>query len=303
MRLLGNLLAQCSKDLSPESLSKVVTCLRELHEEELANVFLISTAKQILIEGAQDLSQDQIVSLVTSNRINKHVRQLLGDYIVMKIPTLNFNFLAQLLSDMLQHGCLTQSVLTASAEAACNRIKNEPGEMRYVKLGKLFWVLGKFQHYNEHLCHTVSRFILNGRDKYFNQFLMTIIVWYFARVRYYDPKVMNTIAQYALRHINSYSFLNLSNLVYSFGSLNHPHHELMTAVAERLIEEPSTDNNEQTYWMFVWASMVMDVHSTGVLSRVLNEDFIEGMVWFVWEPVLMYTWQDFCKSYSELAMC
>ena len=277
VKLLGNLLAQHSNDLCPQSLSKVVTCLRELHEEELANVILMSSSEQILSERAQDLSHDLIMSLVTSNHMNAHIAQLLGDYVVTKIPTLNFKFLIQLLSEMLQHRCLSRSVLTSSAEAACSLIKNEPGEMRNLNLGKLFWVFGKFPHYDEQLCRSVSQFIVNGKDRQFNPWMLTSIVWYFARVRYYDPVVMETIAQYALRHINRFIFRDLSNLVYSFGSLNHIHHELMSAVAKRLIDEPSTRNNEQTYWMFVWASMVMDVHYSGVLSRVLTEDFIEGV--------------------------
>ena len=87
---------------------------------------------------------------------------------------------------------------------------------------------------------------------------------------------MEFIAHYSLRNLNNFTFHDLSNLVYTFGYLNHPHRELFAAVTERFVRTEGTRHTEQAHWVFVWACMVLGVYDTRVLSKVLNSEFIEG---------------------------
>lgn len=275
--VIGNSLVQRSKELSPHSLNKAVTCLNNLHEEQLANMLLLSSSKYLLRGKTPSLPNSVIMSLVTAGNLDLETKQLLGEYVVAKVPVLNVKFLIQLLASMLQHRCLPHPLLSATAGVVSNILDSNTERKVGINLGKLFWVFGKVRHHDEQLCASISNYIVNGNKDLFAPWMTTAIIWYFARVRYYDPEVMEVVAKYALAHVDKYAYRELSSLVYSFGYLNHHHSDLMSAVARRLAGESSVEGNEQTYWMFVWSSMVMDLPFPDVLSLVLTEDFIKGL--------------------------
>ena len=234
---------------------------------ELSNTDDISTAIVPL--------QELLLHTLKCKQKTAEETKLLKEFVHSNIKLLNIKFLPLLLATLLKNNCISMPILEESTAIFSELLKNDLEKYQNVNFGQAFWLLGRCFYYSEQLCEALSE-IFKGPGSVLNPWLVSNIAWYCARVRFYNPALLDDIATYTLANICKFNYHDLSNVVYSFGYLNHPHPALMDAVGERLEGESNTEGNEQVYWVYVWSSLVLDMLRVGVLERVLNEEFIQG---------------------------
>ena len=234
---------------------------------ELSNADDISTA----IVPLQELL---LHTLKCKQRTTEEMK-LLKEFVHSNLKLFNIKFLPLLLTTLLKNNCISVPILEESTALFSWVLKNDLKKYQNVNFGQVFWLLGRCFYYNEQLCEALSE-IFKGPDSILNPWLVSNIAWYCARVRFYSPTLLDDIANYTLANNHKFNYHDLSNVVYSFGYLNHPHPALMDTVGRRLEGERNTEGNEQVYWVYVWSCLVLDMLRVGVLERVLNEEFIQG---------------------------
>ena len=276
-RLIASLIQHSSK-LTLSEASSVVQIYRKLSlkskADELSQLFSDKLLRT-LTKGDY-LHPWTVVNLSDCQTWTPDLVTAVQNYALAHSERFSFQSIMELLTLMLRKNATTYTVRHKCADVAKILIDSLPKSIAsYNEIGKLFWVYGKCTHHHGGLFETLEK-VLQVEDRHLSPFCVTTLAWSCARVRYYNPDLMEFIAHYSLRNLNSFTFHDLSNLVYTFGYLNHPHRELFAAVTERFVRTEGTRNTEQAHWVFVWACMVLGVYDTRVLSKVLNSEFIEG---------------------------
>ena len=275
-RIIASLI-QRSSELTLSEASSVVRVYRKLGLESKADELsrLFSDGLLHALTKGDYLHPWTVVNLSDSQTWTPDFVVAIQNYALAHSERFSFQSIMELLTLMLRKNATTYTVRHKCADVAKTLIDSLPKSIAsYNEIGKLFWVYGG-------LFETLER-VLQVEDRHLSPFCVTTLAWSCARVRYYNPDLMEFIAHYSLCNLNTFTFHDLSNLVYTFGYLNHPHRELFAAVTERFVRTEGTRNTEQAHWVFVWACMVLGVYDTSVLSKVLNSEFIEGIrIFFV----------------------
>ena len=286
-------------ELSLEAAAGVVRTFRDQGLVDLADRIssLLMDRLLTVLEGEEDIHPRTVTSLLEGRDWPPNMDTRLEEYVLSKAEGFSLHSLSRTLTFMLRKRCITRPVLEKCADMAQKHLERDFHSVDYSDVGTVFWVYGKLSHYNPGLFQSLTKVFQKDDDKRLSSWFVTTVVWSCAKVRYYDPVIMNTTAQYSLRHLKKFSFHDLSNLVYSFGALSHPHDELFGAVASKMVEAKSTKGNEQAFWVLAWASMVLGVYDKKVLSRVLNPEFMEGVCVCVWCGVVcvcVCVWECVC---------
>ena len=218
-----------------------------------------------------------LLFLITSEHRTDALDDLLKLEVLERLNSFRPIFLPKLLSTLMKCNCINRLLLKASSERICQLIEtdldNVPDNFNF---GQLFWVFGKSLHYNQSLCNSLLTLVTN-RDTLLTPWMVGNIAWYCARVQYYNPKLLDQILEYTLHHLDEFPRLQLSNLVYTLGQLNHGNAELLAAVGEILERETlPPSEGEQIYWVYMWTSMVLGSIRPGIATRLFDNQFIEG---------------------------
>lgn len=269
-------LSNKASELTLETASGVLKTLRDQGLSNWADKMSTSLMDQLLtaLSEEENIHPSTVASILEVAEWPSNMHALLEEYVLANVEQFTLHSLSQTLTFMMRKQCITRPVLHRSASVIRNQLQKNLQSADLSAVGTLFWLYGKLTHYDEGLFSSLEQLL--QEDKCLNSWFVTTTVWSCAKVRYYNPVVMDKIATYSLRHLEKFSFHDMSNLVYSIASLNYPHEKLFTAVATKMAEAPSSRGNEQAFWILLWASMVFGNYNKTVLSRVLNSDFFEG---------------------------
>lgn len=279
LKSIATNLSSRPSELSLDAAAGAVRTFRDQGLTDLADRMSSSLMDRLLadLEGGGDIHPRTVTSFLEIHDWPPNMATSLEGYVLSKAESFGLHSLSRTLTFMLRKHCITRPVLTKCADVVQTQLENELAIVDYSDVGTVFWVYGKMFHHDDGLFQSLGKLFQQDDDKRLTPWFVTTAVWSCAKVRHYDPDVMDAAAQFSLRHLEKFSFHDLSNLVYSYGALNHRHNELFSAVTSRMTEARSSRGNEQAFWVLTWASMVLGVYDRKLLSRVLNPDFMEGM--------------------------
>lgn len=99
-----------------------------------------------------------------------------------------------------------------------------------------------------------------------------------AKVRYYKPSLMNVAGCYAMDNMKCFRHDQLVNLIYSMGQLNHPFPALFSKLETYLLADDTYLKARHIAWMVVWSGMIHAVYPKDLMSVMLQDSYIKGMV-------------------------
>ena len=141
----------------------------------------------------------------------------------------------------------------------------------------LLWILGKSQYYNKDFYDKISETILSGEAIHmYTPRLLAHLLWAAARVQYYNPELLNYIADCVLSQIDDMNAHNMANIGYAYGFLNHSHHPLMKALAERIVKIVDPYWGPQALMNIAWSCLVMGLFPVNLFEVCLSEKMITG---------------------------
>jgi hypothetical protein len=214
------------------------------------------------------------------------VEESLQHYVIANSLKLNLRDICQVLSVMVEKEVATHDVQRALAKAVSSILTQDisiedrslvwGGDYR-ASLISLFWVFGKVCFYDEELFASFASLVLGRPDFLLQRPLFFVALsWCCAKARFYSEPVMQSIAEYSLRNLTKFKYRDLALLVYSFASLNCPHHDLLKSTMYRILRDPNHIADIQTCWMTAWAAMVMEQYPVKLLSHMLTDEYLKS---------------------------
>lgn len=159
------------------------------------------------------------------------------------------------------------TLLDKAGEAATNAM---PDSKNPHDIALLSWAFGAANYYHEDFFQALSKKFPMMCHSYRTPRLLSTVAWACSRVRYYDPSLLDYVAQDAVAKLDQFNSHDLSNLAYAFGVLNHPCPRLLNAIAEKLTSNLHLLSNSQACSNIAWACMVHNVYPTKLLEHLFT---------------------------------
>ena len=276
--------------------SKIAQYLLQFKEgKKFSEPFLTHSTKQYMeriSNGSECLNPNTIsqhlYALHNSNLWpSPEEREKLQEYILANSSTMTLQSLGYILTVMSKRHNLSFEILQYAANAATRILSGnvsiqsriyEWGKRYPLDLCRLLQIFARYKFYHEEFCDAITQLALGTEDTYLlsPRFLSTL-AWSFASVCYYDRSLMDLIAHHSTESLAMFSNIDLGNLVYGFGQLNHPHPELVHRVVENMFQSPKKLNDSLLCWTVIWSAMVMDIcpDLERLLELAITEEFID----------------------------
>ncbi|XP_011406002.1 PREDICTED: uncharacterized protein LOC105313907 [Amphimedon queenslandica] len=144
----------------------------------------------------------------------------------------------------------------------------------------LLWVSGKSLHYyNKEFYDKMREILLSSKARHWcDPRLLSHMLWMLAKVRHYDPVLLDRAAEVALPLLCRMEPQDLSNSVYAYGFFNHPSPALFKALEELLVSYGSTYafQNSQAFVNILWSFLVLELYPVPLIEQVFKDEFIKA---------------------------
>ena len=141
---------------------------------------------------------------------------------------------------------------------------------------RICWAYGKALVYHSAFFEALQERITTVDEAFLSPRLLATAAWACSRVRFYSPRLMDHIAAVSLATLGKFNCsLILGMLAYAFGSLNHPHKELLSAVSEQVSSDQNLFSNSRACHNIAWACMVAELYPKKLLERIFSSTTID----------------------------
>uniref|UniRef100_A0A1X7U652 RAP domain-containing protein n=1 Tax=Amphimedon queenslandica TaxID=400682 RepID=A0A1X7U652_AMPQE len=143
----------------------------------------------------------------------------------------------------------------------------------------LLWVSGKSLHYyNKEFYDKMKEILLSSDSEHWcDPRLLSHMLWMLAKVRHYDPVLLDRAAEVALPLLYRMESQSLSLFVYVYGFFNHPSPALFKALEELLVSNRSTYElqGSQAFTIILWSFLVLELYPVPLIEQVFKDEFIK----------------------------
>ncbi|XP_011406001.1 PREDICTED: uncharacterized protein LOC105313906 [Amphimedon queenslandica] len=144
----------------------------------------------------------------------------------------------------------------------------------------LLWVSGKSLHYyNKEFYDKMKEILLSSDSEHWcDPRLLSHMLWMLAKVRHYDPVLLDRAAEVALPLLYRMESQSLSLFVYVYGFFNHPSPALFKALEELLVSNRSTYElqGSQAFTIILWSFLVLELYPVPLIEQVFKDEFIKA---------------------------
>ena len=146
----------------------------------------------------------------------------------------------------------------------------------------LLWASGKSMHYyNKEFYDKMREILLSSQSKHwYRPRLLSDLLWMLARVRHYDPILLDKAAEVAIPLLCRMEPQDLSKFVYAYGFFNHHSPALFEALEELLVSYDSTYalRNPLAFSTILWSFLVLELYPVPLIEQVFKDEFIRGII-------------------------
>ena len=252
-----------------------------LHE----SVDVVSFTKSLRQDAVNKDTVGDTVCMLKGHYWSKELCQSLRDYVLMNVSKLSLRSMYQILSIMVDKHIATPDILRACAKAVTAILSRDVpvmdrcevwGENYSFSLHNLAWIFGKVKFHSEELYHAFASLVEGPNDPWIlTPRFISSFAWSCAKARFYSESLMDSIASYALRHLNWYKLADINLLLYGFGALNCHHLDLFNSCVDRIVRHPDHLKNHKICWVIAWVGLVMDQYPERLLSGMLTDDYLK----------------------------
>ena len=187
------------------------------------------------------------------------------EYFESNLAKFNIHSISVILWVLTKHGEIEEGLLAKAAHRAAKLLR-EDSSIAPQSLSMLCWVLGTLGKYQEDFFQAVSYFVCNRCSRKEPR-MFASVAWSCAKVAYYDPELMDCIATYVMGSIEKFTQIDLGNVAYSFGYLNHKSTELLVKLSDHLLSQPGMDSNTQSLGNATWACLIHSIEHRALFER------------------------------------
>ena len=140
------------------------------------------------------------------------------------------------------------------------------------------WTFGRAKYYDETFCSELARILLTKNKKeWYDPRVLAEILWYLARIQYYNSDLMDHLASIALPDVKNMNAQKLTNIAYSYGFLNHCNHKLLNAVVDRTVLLAKSQLSENIVALLNVARfcLVSDVYFEQLIRLLCSQELLE----------------------------
>ena len=282
-RLLSALCCTIVKKFHSIPTERLESVFRVLRELNLRMQFksISKVAAKPVFTGLMDrdlttaLSPATVTSLVSSSTASNLWHEAYSDSLQSYVSTRLSEFKPQdfslLLLAVSKQG-VGKDLLLSMGEAVSKNI----ALMTDSDLIRICWAYGKALVYHSAFFEALQERITTVDEAFLSPRLLATAAWACSRVRFYSPLMMDHIAAVSLATLGKFNYSQiLDKLAYAFGSLNHPHKELLSAVSEKVSSEQNLFSNSRACHTIAWACMVAELYPKKLLERIFSSTTID----------------------------
>ena len=149
----------------------------------------------------------------------------------------------------------------------------------------LLWASGKSMHYyNKEFYDKMREILLSSQSKHWcNPRLLSHMLWMLARVRHYDPILLDRAAEVISPQLCRMEPQDLSNSIYTYGFFNHHSPALFEALEELLVSYGNAYalRNSLAFSIILWSFLVLELYPVPLIEQVFKDEFIRGQYYII----------------------
>lgn len=96
--------------------------------------------------------------------------------------------------------------------------------------------------------------------------------------RYYNPLLMSHAGKYVIANLKHFDQNEVGTIVHAYARLNHPLPHLIPEVERLILTKHPSNVSSHLLWNLAWSGMVFSEYPKEILTRILTDDYIEGIV-------------------------
>ncbi|KAK9814956.1 hypothetical protein WJX73_003116 [Symbiochloris irregularis] len=246
-----------------------------------------------LLDAAASIAEQSMPHFSAQNLSNTMWSFAKLSYLHKGLFTAGTSHAAKTLGRFQPQSVANMALFSGIALELCNRLAGEEAQaFSRQHLSNTVWAFGTLEREGQPRKRLMSAIAAAMVDRVAecNPQEISNTCWAFAKLRYYDEKLLEVMAAEALKTIASFSQQNLANLAWAYGKLAHFHSELLGAIADRasqMIKDLSLQHVTNILWafasLFYLPGEALQVFVEEVRTRLAVECFnpqqLANLVW------------------------
>ncbi len=258
---------------------------------KMKNLLLYQMKECVQMEAGLVTEAIKTLRRSTGHCQHKDIRQIVA-YLTQRLSSFDLDNLSLAIVEVAkfrsQHKVCNASFLNAVSTYFINRLDKSSGiEERELAWGKgygyyfsrFFQFYGITNFYHKRVCEKLVELYLGPFDREIHNPRFTEQLLIMCRkVQFYDKALFDRVMQEVLDNLDAFHFNELSGVLWSFASLNHDHTQLLSRVAELVLESREIRHTCWLYWSIINSCVTMNYYPPELLNRFLTDSVMEGML-------------------------
>ncbi len=145
-------------------------------------------------------------------------------------------------------------------------------------ISRFFLFFGVVEFYEKRILNRITEIFLGHDDhEIHSPLFISRLAGMCAKIRYYDPLLMNHIIHVSLNRLDSFSAKELSDLLKSMVILNHKHLHFLLKTIEFVLETQDMKETCILCWRIINSCVFMNYYHHGMLRKFLSDEVMEGL--------------------------
>lgn len=164
---------------------------------------------------------------------------------------------------------LPRALLDSAGNVVAKHLQNQKNVQNIVHC---CWAFASAEYYHESFCNTLSQLILREprNSSLLTARLLSSVVWMCGKVSYYDPVLLDHVANLACDKLQYFNAQDLGNLMYAYTQLNHPHRQLVMDVTKQFISDQKLLCDDNACVSIAWANVTIGEYPLPLLQHIME---------------------------------
>lgn len=123
----------------------------------------------------------------------------------------------------------------------------------------------------------IAEMLLRTHDESILQVLLPSFLMACKSLRYYNPSLMSHAGKFVIDNLKNFDQNEVDTIVHAYAKLNHHVPNFIPEIERWILMKHPNNVSSHLLWSLVWCGMVFSEYPKEVLSRILTDDYIEGI--------------------------
>ena len=214
--------------------------------------------------------------LASTGNLPEHVGQKVIDCLPQYMQEFDLHSLSLCLWSLTTSSItLPPALLNSAGNVAAKYLQSQKNIQNIVHC---CWAFASAEYYHDSFCNTLSQLILREpqNSSLLTARLLSSVVWMCAKVSYYNPALMDHVANLAHDRLQYFNAQDLGNLMYAYTQLNHPDKRLVMNVTQQFMSDDKLLCDDDACVSITWANVSIHEYPIRLLQHIMNHQRVRS---------------------------